>query len=184
MADTIKPAHHAWDHLPGGEDPLPGYDWCRIYIHTSGTIPVLSGVNKTISFGTVENTNSDLFSPSLANIEVLADGFYFLRAQSQWTTYGTVIPSSIRESWIVVTRSGEDGFGITNAEPSPLNDYVNVNGWERLQTGDLVSLRVHQDSGFTNTLYKGEDGSSTNPAQDGNYLEVAFINSARGTLSP
>lgn len=23
MADTIKPAHHGWDHMPGGEDPIP-----------------------------------------------------------------------------------------------------------------------------------------------------------------
>lgn len=33
MADTIKPAHHGWDHAPGGEDPIPGVQpaWVALY---------------------------------------------------------------------------------------------------------------------------------------------------------
>jgi hypothetical protein len=55
MADTIKPAHHAWDHLPGGEDPIrniaSGPYAIIVWDAGGGPVPVDTAYNLSPSAG-------------------------------------------------------------------------------------------------------------------------------------
>ena len=153
-------------------------EWCRISTNNVSNVTVLSGTNKTIStFNQFETSTGggSIFSTSSSSIEVFVDGLYLVKGQTEWDSYGTTIPTSIRETWIVITRSGNSFATATETEASPLNDFVMVNGWVFLLANDIASLVAHQDSGSSETILGLHDGGSTDPEQNGNWLQLAYM---------
>lgn len=95
---TQKPRHHGRDHLPGGEDPIPGgvAAWAIAqagdYIGAS-YLPVPNNTPTTLPFGRFQTSDPSIFStlPDGAagdtSIHASADGIYIAEMTANWSIY-------------------------------------------------------------------------------------------------
>lgn len=168
MSDTIKPAHHGWDHAPGGEDPIETltYPWAR-FERVSGTdISVTDDVSTQVTGNTHSTTDVTLLAADDSSITVKRDGLYSILAQTSWSGYNT----TWRSVWVLVNT---DHHIVQGGSSSDFDDFPMAAGDRRLSANDSLSLWVHQHSGGAQTIYGG--GSGSPDGWDTNWLEVRFL---------
>lgn len=141
MADTIKPAHHAWDHMPGGEDPIPGLgsapDWAQIVMNLNQIIPESASWAALDVVLTTIRMDSYLVSPGGADTEHSATGAFAMDTVNKRVEfrlpgiYNLAIEMSETGEWIGNERSyywnmTTSGAGsIWNYDESfPLNEFA------------------------------------------------------------
>lgn len=90
MADTIKPAHHAWDHTPGGEDPIPTLSLPGFHGFRNSTITCSSGSDSQISWDSWKIDDATYFTEGTLSGGKLTDfklnlaGWYAISCKAWW----------------------------------------------------------------------------------------------------
>src|SRR5574338_993289 len=167
MSDTIKPAHHAWDHRPGGEDPLSFQAPYEIAIANdsvtgSGTGTVSNNTLTTIYFDEVFiatgviSLGAGAASPGTGPIRLKADGWYLFYLDFEWSGTGF---TDVRYYDLSFTANADtDGNQDISANESAPFEPSFHRTWGPLyfrgETGATtdVSVKVQHQAGSTQTI--------------------------------
>lgn len=119
MSNTLKPAHHGWDHTVGGEDPIPGlgetYD---DFMFATFSEYVLANNSETQisweNYGPADGVMSSLqHYANTQPIQILEDGWYTVTC---FLNYTSISPfSDVR----VLTLQNGDGGGVFDVTGYP-----------------------------------------------------------------
>jgi len=177
---TPKPRHHGRDHLPGGEDPIPGLTggnlpWCRVRMWANASNQSINANSETLMrFNDVQSDDPDgVFTGVALNgvtdgIRVNQDGLYLIRARMYWASASCPAAATIALNGIDADHFAP--YNVGQVDTSSLTAGF-VSTWARLEATEKVYVSVTQFDGAARELFG--DG--------GNFLELCRIGSVSVT---